>query len=61
MVKRCLSAGMSNSYEVAVEEGANMVRIGSKLFGPRMGSIFGGMLLSRRKVAGLICEKLGVS
>jgi len=30
-----LSMGMSNSYEVAIEEGANMVRLGTKLFGPR--------------------------
>ncbi len=30
-----LSMGMSNSYEVAVEEGANMVRIGTGIFGPR--------------------------
>lgn len=30
-----LSMGMSNSYKIAVEEGANMVRIGTKLFGPR--------------------------
>jgi pyridoxal phosphate enzyme (YggS family) len=30
-----LSMGMSNSYQVAIEEGANMVRIGSRLFGPR--------------------------
>ncbi len=30
-----LSMGMSNSYRIAVEEGANMVRIGSKLFGER--------------------------
>lgn len=27
-----LSMGMSNSYRVAIEEGANVVRIGSKLF-----------------------------
>jgi uncharacterized pyridoxal phosphate-containing UPF0001 family protein len=27
--------GMSNSYRVALEEGANMVRIGTKLFGER--------------------------
>jgi uncharacterized pyridoxal phosphate-containing UPF0001 family protein len=27
--------GMSNSYKVALEEGANMVRIGTKLFGRR--------------------------
>ncbi len=30
-----LSMGMSNSYLVAVEEGANMVRIGTRLFGER--------------------------
>jgi len=28
-----LSMGMSNSYQVAIQEGANMVRIGTKLFG----------------------------
>jgi uncharacterized pyridoxal phosphate-containing UPF0001 family protein len=27
--------GMSGDYEVAVEEGATMVRIGTALFGPR--------------------------
>lgn len=30
-----LSMGMSNSYKVAIEEGANMVRIGTNIFGPR--------------------------
>ncbi len=30
-----LSAGMTNDFEVAIEEGANMVRIGTALFGPR--------------------------
>jgi pyridoxal phosphate enzyme (YggS family) len=30
-----LSMGMSNSYKVAVEEGANIVRIGTRLFGER--------------------------
>jgi len=30
-----LSMGMSLDYEVAVQEGATMVRIGSGLFGPR--------------------------
>jgi pyridoxal phosphate enzyme (YggS family) len=30
-----LSMGMSNSYRVAIEEGANMVRIGTKVFGER--------------------------
>jgi pyridoxal phosphate enzyme (YggS family) len=32
---RYLSMGMSNSYKVAVEEGANLVRIGTKIFGER--------------------------
>ena len=27
-----LSMGMSNSYKVAIEEGANMVRIGTRIF-----------------------------
>jgi pyridoxal phosphate enzyme (YggS family) len=31
-----LSMGMSNSYKVAIEEGANMVRIGTKIFGERI-------------------------
>ena len=30
-----LSMGMSNSYRVAIEEGANIVRIGTKIFGRR--------------------------
>jgi len=30
-----LSMGMSNSYRIAIEEGANIVRIGTKLFGER--------------------------
>jgi len=30
-----LSMGMTNSYRVAVEEGANMVRVGTGIFGPR--------------------------
>jgi hypothetical protein len=30
-----LSMGMTNSYRVAIEEGANMVRLGTKIFGPR--------------------------
>jgi pyridoxal phosphate enzyme (YggS family) len=32
---RYLSMGMSNSYRVAIEEGANVVRIGTTIFGPR--------------------------
>ena len=32
---RYLSMGMSNTYQVAIEEGANVVRIGTKLFGAR--------------------------
>lgn len=32
---RYLSMGMTNSYRIAIDEGANIVRIGSKLFGER--------------------------
>ncbi|UCE41581.1 MAG: YggS family pyridoxal phosphate-dependent enzyme [Candidatus Aminicenantes bacterium] len=32
---RNLSMGMTNSYRVAIEEGANIIRIGTKIFGPR--------------------------
>ena len=30
-----LSMGMTNSYKIAIEEGANIVRIGTKIFGER--------------------------
>ncbi|MBN2556527.1 MAG: YggS family pyridoxal phosphate-dependent enzyme [Anaerolineales bacterium] len=32
---KILSMGMSNSYPIAIEEGANMIRLGTILFGPR--------------------------
>ena len=32
---RFLSMGMTNSYRIAIEEGANIVRIGAKIFGGR--------------------------
>jgi pyridoxal phosphate enzyme (YggS family) len=32
---RYLSMGMSDSYEVAIEEGSNMIRLGTVIFGPR--------------------------
>ena len=32
---RYLSMGMSNSYQVAIQEGANMVRLGTVIFGER--------------------------
>ncbi len=32
---RYLSMGMTNSYKIAISEGANMVRIGTKIFGER--------------------------
>jgi len=35
MDMRYLSMGMTNSYKIAIEEGANMVRIGTKIFGER--------------------------
>jgi len=30
-----LSMGMTNDYEVAIEEGANIIRVGTGIFGPR--------------------------
>jgi pyridoxal phosphate enzyme (YggS family) len=32
---RYLSMGMSNTYQIAISEGANVVRIGTRIFGPR--------------------------
>lgn len=32
---RYLSMGMTNDFEVAIEEGANIVRVGTGIFGPR--------------------------
>lgn len=34
-----LSMGMSNSYKIALEEGANLVRIGTLVFGERKGKV----------------------
>ncbi len=34
-----LSMGMSEDYEVAIEEGATLVRVGTALFGPRSGRV----------------------
>ncbi|MDR1636232.1 MAG: YggS family pyridoxal phosphate-dependent enzyme, partial [Treponema sp.] len=31
----CLSMGMSNDFEIAIEEGATLIRIGTLLFGER--------------------------
>lgn len=36
IIECVLSMGMSDSFEVAIEEGANMVRVGSSLFGNRI-------------------------
>lgn len=33
--RRVLSMGMSGDYEVAIEEGSTMVRVGTAIFGPR--------------------------
>jgi hypothetical protein len=30
-----LSMGMTNDFEIAIEEGANLIRIGSAIFGER--------------------------
>jgi PLP dependent protein len=34
--RRFLSMGMTHDFEVAIEEGSNMVRIGTAIFGPRL-------------------------
>ena len=34
-----LSMGMSGDYEIAIEEGSNMIRVGSKIFGGRVYNI----------------------
>lgn len=34
---RHLSMGMSDSYHIAIEEGATLIRIGTQIFGPRPG------------------------
>ena len=34
---RYLSMGMTSDYELAIEEGSNLVRIGTAIFGPRQG------------------------
>lgn len=31
----CLSMGMTNDYEIAIEEGSNMIRVGTGIFGKR--------------------------
>ena len=40
MSMNILSMGMSDSYAVAIEEGATMVRLGTTIFGPRVESRF---------------------
>jgi PLP dependent protein len=35
MIMKHLSMGMSGDFELAIKEGANMIRIGSLIFGPR--------------------------
>ena len=39
---RELSMGMSADFEVAIEEGATMVRVGTAIFGPRPPAAGGG-------------------
>jgi uncharacterized pyridoxal phosphate-containing UPF0001 family protein len=33
---RALSMGMTRDFEVAIEEGATLVRVGEAIFGPRL-------------------------
>lgn len=35
MIMRFLSMGMRNNYQIAIEEDANIIRIGTRLFGER--------------------------
>ncbi|MGC8861149.1 MAG: YggS family pyridoxal phosphate-dependent enzyme [Armatimonadota bacterium] len=37
--RQYLSMGMTQDFEVAIEEGSNMVRIGTAIFGPRAGAV----------------------
>ncbi|HUX19844.1 MAG TPA: YggS family pyridoxal phosphate enzyme, partial [Spirochaetia bacterium] len=30
-----LSMGMTNDFEIAIEEGSTLIRVGSAIFGPR--------------------------
>ena len=39
-----LSMGMSSDFEVGIEEGATLVRVGSAIFGPRISSQTGNDL-----------------
>ena len=39
---RFLSMGMSNSYQIAIEEGANIIRVGTKLFNQRQPGVKDG-------------------
>ena len=41
LVGRELSMGMSHDFEVAIEEGATLVRVGTALFGPRSRKVVG--------------------
>ncbi len=41
LVGRELSMGMSHDFEVAIEEGATLVRVGTALFGPRPRKVVG--------------------
>src|SRR6185503_6888153 len=37
-----LSMGMSGDFEIAIEEGATLIRVGTALFGPRPKAVHGG-------------------
>ena len=54
---RELSMGMSHDFEVAIEEGATFVRIGTALFGPRENSKLGGAEGTQRRRGGEDAEE----
>jgi hypothetical protein len=41
-----LSMGMSGDFEVAIEEGATLIRIGTAIFGPRPAKQLNGTQIS---------------
>ena len=56
-----LSMGMTNDYEVAIEEGATMVRVGTGIFGARNYNIWSGTeSMDNKIVPNKRAHKIGV-
>jgi uncharacterized pyridoxal phosphate-containing UPF0001 family protein len=52
-----LSMGMSHDFEVAIEEGATMVRIGTAIYGPRVRQAYPEEKLSEENSKGISKDK----